>query len=181
MTKWHAHIPHVAKHMNMLGGPLWWGALGPGPCPPVNPELEGFTLFVPAWHIVLAMATWDRMFARGYWLSQACWHPLSIFSVSGGGNLSTDSSVRRQKRFQSALRKFQSFTGSLWTGTLSLGGVIRVGRCCDRGNFPRTRLSDSRLSWPKLAKAKVWVGADVPPVSEKTGRFLWVIQQSKFV
>ena len=28
------------------------------------------------------------------------------------------------------------------------------GRCCDRGNFPRTRLSGSRLSWPKLAKAK---------------------------
>jgi len=30
---------------------------------------------------------------------------------------------------------------------------MREGRCCDRGNFPRTRLSGSRLSWPKLAKA----------------------------
>jgi len=62
--------------------------------------------------------------------------------------------VRRQKRFQSALEKFQRFTGSLRAGTLNLGGVMREGRCCDRGNFPRTRLSGSRLSWPKLAKAR---------------------------
>jgi len=82
------------------------------------------------------------------------WYAPSIFDVSEGGNLSTDSSVRRQKRFQSALRKFQRFTGSLWAGTLSLGGVTTEGRCCDHGNFPRTRLSASRLSWPKLAKAR---------------------------
>jgi len=31
---------------------------------------------------------------------------------------------------------------------------MREGRCCDHGNFPRTRLSGSRLSWPKLAKAR---------------------------
>jgi len=31
---------------------------------------------------------------------------------------------------------------------------MREGRCCDGGNFPRTRLSGSRLSWPKLANAK---------------------------
>jgi len=61
-----------------------------------------------------------------------------MFGVSGGGNLSTDSPVRRQKRFQSVLRKFQRFTRSLWTGTLNLGGVMRKSRCCDRGNFPRT-------------------------------------------
>ena len=64
-----------------------------------------------------------------------------MFNVSGGGNLSTDSPARRQKRYQSALRKFQRFTGSLWAGTLSLGGVMRERRCCDRGNFPWTRLS----------------------------------------
>jgi len=62
--------------------------------------------------------------------------------------------VRRQKRFQSALQKFQRFTGSLRAGTLNLGSVMREGRCCDRGNFPRTRLSCSRLSWSKLAKAR---------------------------
>jgi len=28
------------------------------------------------------------------------------------------------------------------------------GRYCDRGNFPRTLLSGSRLSWPRLAKAR---------------------------
>jgi len=31
---------------------------------------------------------------------------------------------------------------------------MREGRCCHRGNFPRTLLSGSRLSWPKFAKAK---------------------------
>jgi len=31
---------------------------------------------------------------------------------------------------------------------------MREGRCCERGNFPRTRLSCSRLSWPRLAKAR---------------------------
>jgi len=31
---------------------------------------------------------------------------------------------------------------------------MREGRCCDRANSPRTRLSGSRLSWPKLAKAR---------------------------
>ena len=30
---------------------------------------------------------------------------------------------------------------------------MREGRCCDRGNFHRTRLSCSWLSWPRLAKA----------------------------
>jgi len=77
-----------------------------------------------------------------------------MFVVPGGGNLSTDSYVRRQKRFQAALRKIQRFTESLWAWTLSLGGVMKEGRCCDHGNFPRKCLSGSRLSWPKLAKAR---------------------------
>ena len=84
--------------------------------------------------------------------SQKSWCALSILNVSGGGNLSTDSPLRRQKRFQSALRKLQSFTGSLWAGTLSLGGDIREGRCCDRGNLPRTRVSGSRLFRRNLRK-----------------------------
>jgi len=77
-----------------------------------------------------------------------------MFGVSRGCNLSTDSSVRREKRFQSTLWKFQHFTGSLWAGTLSFGGVMREGRCCDCGNVPRTRLSGSWVSWPRLAKAR---------------------------
>jgi len=28
------------------------------------------------------------------------------------------------------------------------------GQCCDHGNFPRTHLSGSRLSWPKFSKAR---------------------------
>jgi len=31
---------------------------------------------------------------------------------------------------------------------------MREGRYCDRGNIPRTRLSGSQLSWPRLAKAR---------------------------
>jgi len=31
---------------------------------------------------------------------------------------------------------------------------MREGRCCDRGYFPRTRLSGSQLSRPKLVKAR---------------------------
>ena len=62
--------------------------------------------------------------------------------------------MRRQKHFQSALRKFQRFTGSLLAGTLNLGVVMREGRCCDRGNFPRTFLFGSWLSWPRLVKVR---------------------------
>jgi len=56
---------------------------------------------------------------------------------------------------------------------------MREGRCCDHKNFPRTRLSDTRLSWPRLTK--VWVGADVPTAREENGCCLWVLQQSKVV
>ena len=52
--------------------------------------------------------------------------------------------LRRQKCFQSTLWKFPRFTGSLWPWALNLGGVMREGLCCDRGNFPTTRLSGSR-------------------------------------
>jgi len=31
---------------------------------------------------------------------------------------------------------------------------MKEGRRCNRGNFPKSRLSGSRLSWPKLAKAR---------------------------
>jgi len=68
-------------------------------------------------------------------LSQKAWYVPSIFDVSGGGNLSTDSLVRRQKRFQSALRKFQRFTRSLWVGTLNFVGVMEKADVVTSGNF----------------------------------------------
>jgi len=34
------------------------------------------------------------------------------------------------------------------------GSLMRKGRTCGRGNFPRTCLSGSQLSWPTLTKAK---------------------------
>jgi len=33
MSKWHAHAVHMAKNMNMVGGP------GPGPLAPLNPAM----------------------------------------------------------------------------------------------------------------------------------------------
>jgi len=43
MTKWHAHM---AKHMNMVGGTLWWGALGPGPlAPPESGAVSDVSIF----------------------------------------------------------------------------------------------------------------------------------------
>jgi len=38
MTKWHAHVAHMAKHMNMVGARA--------PCPPLNPALM-LQLFIP--------------------------------------------------------------------------------------------------------------------------------------
>jgi len=37
MTKWHAHVKHMAKHVKMVGGP-GPGALGR----PLNPALPGY-------------------------------------------------------------------------------------------------------------------------------------------
>ena len=42
----------------------------------------------------------------------------------------------------------------LGTGMANLGGVINDGRCCNLGNFSRTRLSGKRLSESALAKAR---------------------------
>jgi len=33
MTKWHAQAAHMAKHMNMVGVPLWWGRWARVPWP----------------------------------------------------------------------------------------------------------------------------------------------------
>jgi len=30
MTKWHALVAHMAKHMNLVVGPFWVGVPGPG-------------------------------------------------------------------------------------------------------------------------------------------------------
>ena len=113
-------------------------------------------------------------------LSQKSWHALSIFGVSAGGNLLTDSPVRRQKRFHSALQKFQRFSRLLWAGTLNLGGFMREGRCCYRGSFPRTRPSDSRLSWPKFAKARSGLVPTFQRQEKKLAVFLlgWMLPRS---
>jgi len=40
MSKWHAQVAYMAKHMSVVGGPLWWGTLGQGPlAPTINPAL----------------------------------------------------------------------------------------------------------------------------------------------
>ena len=60
----------------------------------------------------------------------------------------------RSLQLHLALRKFHHLTGMLGTATANLGGVISEGRCCDLGNFLRTRLSGKRLFGPTLAKAR---------------------------
>jgi len=45
MTKRHAHVAHMAEHMNIVGGPLWWGVMGPGP---LGPPKSGAWLYSPA-------------------------------------------------------------------------------------------------------------------------------------
>ena len=53
-------------------------------------------------------------------------------------------------------------------------------RHCDRGNYPRTHLSGSRLSWPTLVKDRSGFIPMFHPWKEKPTSF-WVIQQSKVV
>jgi len=36
MTKWHAHVVHMVKHMNMVGGPCLVGCPGSGPLGPLQ-------------------------------------------------------------------------------------------------------------------------------------------------
>jgi len=79
-------------------------------------------------HIVSSTTTWDTLFSRNSSLLHGSWHAFSMFIVSGGGHLSTDSSLRTQKRFHSVLREFKRFTGSLQAETVSLSGVMREGR-----------------------------------------------------
>ena len=97
-------------------------------------------------------------------------------------NLSTDSPVRRQKRLQSALDKYQRFTGTLLlAGTLSIRGIMIERRCCDHRNFPRTRLSGTRLSWPTLAKAMYRLARAFHWWETELTTRLWAVQQLKFV
>ena len=93
---------------------------------------KGFALFVPAWHIVLATATWDTLFSRKWQdLAQLLACLLNVCFV-WRGNLSTDSPVTRQKRFQSPLK----------APTLHW---ITVGR-----NFePRWRCERRSVLWPR--------------------------------
>jgi len=63
-----------------------------------------------------------------------------MFVVSGSGDLSTESPVRRQKYFQSS-------------SNASSNGITKKDWCCDTGNFSRKYLSSSQLSWPTLTKA----------------------------
>jgi len=75
--------------------------------------IKSLALFVPTWHIILATAKGILYSAANNGLSHNSWYAFPMLVLSGGGNLSTDFLLRKQKRFQSTLRKFQHFTGSL--------------------------------------------------------------------
>jgi len=75
-----------------------------------------------------------------------------MFDVFGGGNLSTDFPVRRQKPFAISFAKVPTLHGIAVGRSLSLVGVMMEGRCRGRGNYPRTHLSGSRLFRPTMTK-----------------------------
>jgi len=50
------------------------------------------------------------------------------------------------------------------------------GRCCDRGNFPKTSVHQL-VVLANTRKGQVRIGADVPSVRGETGCSLWVVQQ----
>ena len=64
---------------------------------------------------------------------------------------------------QLALQKFKRFCGALETVITSLAAVISEGKCYDRGNLLKMRLSRNQLSWPTLAKAR----SGLIPVSQQ--------------
>jgi len=46
MTNLHVHVAHTTEQTNMVGDPLWWGALGPGPLtPPKSGTAELYSSF----------------------------------------------------------------------------------------------------------------------------------------
>jgi len=56
------------------------------------------------------------------------------------------------------------------------------GRCCDRGNAPRTNTSVRQsVVLTETREGQFRVDADVPSVSGETDSFVWVGQQSKVV
>jgi len=83
------------------------------------------------------------------------WYDLSIFDVSG--------------------------IGSLWAGTLSLGGVVGDGRCCDVWEFSRNTSVRQSVALSSSRESQVRVVVDVPSAGRETDCFLWVIQQANVV
>ena len=63
----------------------------------------------------------------------------------------------------------------LGTAIAHLGGVIREGRCCDLGNFSRTRVSGKQLFGPMLAKARSGLVPVFQAAGIKTGSVLGII------
>ena len=99
----------------------------------------------------------------------------------GGGNLSTDSPGWRQKHFQSALRKLQRFTGSLWAETFESWWRYEWGPVLWSQELSQNTSVWQSVVLAEIRQGQVWLGADNPSVRGKTGCFLWFVQQSKVV
>ena len=74
--------------------------------------------------------------------------------VSGGERSSAALFVASLKLSQTALRKFQRFTGLPDTSCTRDGAVISDGLWWERGNLSRMRLSGSGSSWFQVVNAK---------------------------
>ena len=97
--------------------------------------IEGFTLCIPTWNIVILIPAWDSLF--GCFLNGVTEVLVSRIHIK---------SIRWQQSlckfiYQSnvvtlfGLAEVPSFNRHAWHCHSKLGGVISEGRCCDLGNL----------------------------------------------
>ena len=90
---------------------------------------------------------------------QRAWYAVFALCASGDESFLARLLVIVPQCFQLALRKFRCFTGLLVV-VMWKEAVIREGRCCDRGNFPSTRLSRSWQDVLVFTKARSGLVSD---------------------
>jgi len=134
------------------------------------------SLYFATWHLVLVTATWDTVFCCKCRFSQNSWYALSMFCYVWRWQSFNGFACKKAKALPISLAKVPA----LHQITVSLGGVMKDSRCCDRGNFPRTRQSGSRLSWQHSRRPSPgWCWCSI---GERTNWLpLWVVQQLKVV
>jgi len=76
MTKWHAHVVDMAKHMNMVGDPFLVGNPGPGPLGPLLKSGDGWM------HKNLLSIFKSKYFLQIFWAGYAMGSQLQNYKAS---------------------------------------------------------------------------------------------------